>query len=199
MQGAAIGEEHPNAPLPVESGREYRGSRASGSPERDIARFQEPREQSLQGGGEKRIAGLTLPGTPTLVAGSTGAIAWGFTNTMGDWGDVVVLETDPDDPDLYRTPDGPRRLERIAETIRVRGADDEVLEVAATVWGPIVRRDPAGRLLAFRWVAHDPEAVNLELSRLVDEIARTSDVEAHVPGAEMKPDVVQDGEQGWDE
>jgi penicillin amidase len=123
--------------------------------------------------GERRLAGVTLPGTPTLVAGSTGVVAWGFTNTMGDWNDVVVIEVDPADAGIYRTPDGPRRFEPVTETIAVKGAAAATLDVIGTIWGPIIGRDHRGRPLALRWVAHDPEAVNLELWRI--ESARTVD------------------------
>ena len=34
------------------------------------------------------LNGVTLPGAPLLVAGSNGHIAWGFTNSYGDWQDV---------------------------------------------------------------------------------------------------------------
>jgi len=34
------------------------------------------------------LAGVTLPGTPALVAGSNGHIAWGFTNSYGDFTDA---------------------------------------------------------------------------------------------------------------
>ena len=34
------------------------------------------------------LNGVTLPGTPLLVAGSNGHIAWGFTNSYGTWLDV---------------------------------------------------------------------------------------------------------------
>jgi penicillin amidase len=112
---------------------------------------------------ERRVAGVTLPGTPVLVAGSTGDIAWGYTNTMGDWNDVVVIETDPADPETYRTPEGPRRLEHHAETIAVKGAAAATLDVVETIWGPVIGSDHRGRPLALRWVAHDPEAVNLDL------------------------------------
>jgi penicillin amidase len=130
-------------------------------------------EAGAAGGRERRVAGVTLPGTPVLVAGSTGDIAWGFTNTMGDWNDVVVVETDPADPETYRTPDGLQRLEHHAETIEVKGAADDTLDVVETIWGPVIGRDHRGRPLALRWVAHDPEAVNLDLWRL--EQTRTVD------------------------
>ena len=35
------------------------------------------------------LNGVTLPGAPLLVAGSNGHIAWGFTNSYGDWLDVA--------------------------------------------------------------------------------------------------------------
>jgi len=130
-------------------------------------------EAGAAGPRARRVAGVTLPGTPVLVAGSTGDIAWGFTNSMGDWNDVVVVETDPADPETYRTPDGPRRLEHKVETIEVKGAAAERLDVVETIWGPVIGRDHAGRLLALHWVAHDPAAVNFELWRL--EQARTVD------------------------
>ena len=36
------------------------------------------------------ITGVTLPGAPTIVAGSNGRVAWGFTNSMVDASDVVI-------------------------------------------------------------------------------------------------------------
>ncbi len=37
-----------------------------------------------------RVIGVTLPGAPSMVVGSNGHIAWGFTNTEGDWLDLQV-------------------------------------------------------------------------------------------------------------
>jgi penicillin amidase len=123
-------------------------------------------------GGAQRITGVTLPGAPGVVVGSNGHVAWGFTNSQGDWSDLVVLES-AGDPQTYRTPDGARRFERHAETIRVKGAPDETLEVLSTIWGPVVDTDHRGRRRALRWTAHDPRAVNSGLFRL--ETARGLD------------------------
>jgi penicillin amidase len=122
-------------------------------------------------GEQRSVTGVTLPGAAFVVVGSNGDVAWGFTNSYGDWGDLVVLEPAPGGPDLYRTPEGPRAVDRVRELIRVKGAPDETLEVEETVWGPIVDRDHHGRRRALRWVAHDPEGVNLGLLTL--EHART--------------------------
>ena len=50
-----------------------------------------------------------VPGTPSLSVGSNGHVAWGFTNSYGDWTDLVELMIDPKDSNRYRTPDGWRR------------------------------------------------------------------------------------------
>src|SRR5262249_52449875 len=88
-----------------------------------------------------RLVGITLPGVPTLVAGSNTHIAWGFTNTWADWGDLVLLEIDPSHPNRYRTPDGWREFEQFDETIQVAGAPDERDPVRWTIWGPVLGPD----------------------------------------------------------
>ena len=61
------------------------------------------------------ITGVTLPGAPTIVAGSNGRVAWGFTNSMVDTSDVVILEPVDGDANRYQTPDGPKQLHRFEE------------------------------------------------------------------------------------
>ncbi len=112
------------------------------------------------------LTGVTLPGTPFVIAGSNGAVAWGFTNTWGDWEDLVVLEPVPGDPDAYRSPGGPRTLERHHERIVVRDGEDDVVEVEATIWGPVVDTDHRGRKRALRWIAHDRRGVTFALREL---------------------------------
>lgn len=117
-------------------------------------------------GGTRQVVGVTLPGTPAVVVGSNSRVAWGFTNAQIDTGDLVELETQPGDDATYLTPNGPRRVERLTEVLRVRGQADQELVVEETVWGPIVGRDHRGRRRAYRWVAHDPQAINLALTEL---------------------------------
>lgn len=107
------------------------------------------------------LAGLTLPGVPILVTGSNGTIAWGFTNSTGDWSDLIVLDRDPDHPGQYLTPEGFRPFEIHPETIRVKGREPEVFEVEETIWGPVIDQDHHGRQRSLSWIAHHPEAVNL--------------------------------------
>ncbi len=129
-----------------------------------------------EAGGSRSVVGVTLPGTPALIAGSNGEVAWGFTTSGGDWGDLVVVEVDSLDSHRYRTPDGWRTFEDIAEIIEVAHSKPDTLHIRQTIWGPLWDEDVEGRPLAFRFVAHDVEAVNFELMNLesaanVDEVA----------------------------
>ena len=56
-----------------------------------------------EGAEPQDLIGVTLPGLPILVAGSNTHVAWGFTNTRGDWNDLVAVNVDPDDATRYLT------------------------------------------------------------------------------------------------
>jgi penicillin amidase len=109
----------------------------------------------------RQVSGVTLPGMPALVAGSNGSLAWGFTNTQGDWSDVVVLETSADGS-RYATAQGERAFTEHQETIEVKGQPSQTLTVQETIWGPVIGRNHRGQQLALRWVAHDPQAANAQ-------------------------------------
>jgi penicillin amidase len=112
------------------------------------------------------LNGVTLPGAPALVIGSNGHIAWGFTNSEGDWMDWVRVIRDPKDPSRYKTADGWAKIVRHDEVIRVHGEPDHHFIVEDTIWGPIAAKDVDGTPLALAWIAHWPRAVNLNLVKL---------------------------------
>jgi len=120
-----------------------------------------PDPENEKDGPGNRVVGVTLPGVPVIVVGSNSHVAWGFTNSFGDWSDLVVLETDPQDENRYLTPDGYRHYDRQQEIIQVRDAPPDTLTVITTIWGPQIDRDYRGRPRVLRWIAHDPEGVNL--------------------------------------
>ncbi len=124
-------------------------------------------------GTESWISGVTLPGTPAVSVGSNRYVAWAFTNSLGDWNDLVVIDPDPADASRYLAPGGSRAFEHAVEEIRVKGAANETLEITSTIWGPVIDQDHRGRSRSFHWTAHDPEAINSELQGL--ENARTVD------------------------
>ena len=109
------------------------------------------------------LVGVTLPGLPMLIAGSNGRIAWGYTNSYGDFSDIVVVDPDPQDPERYLTDAGSEPFVNRDETLAVRGGSPAYLVVQSTRWGPIVDYDDAGRPMVLRWTAHDPYATNLHM------------------------------------
>ncbi len=120
-----------------------------------------------------RLDGVTLPGLPSIVVGSNGYVAWGFTNSNGDWSDLVRIDPVPGDPARYMTPDGPREFEIVADEIDVRGEAAVPLTIKWTIWGPVVWTDAQGRDYAQRWVAHDPDVLSSDITR--PERVRTVD------------------------
>ena len=116
-------------------------------------------------GGERRLVGVTLPGAPPLViAGSNGKVAWGFTNSYGDFLDLVEVRRDPARPGQVRTPNGWEPDVEHVETIAVKGGPAQRLIVRETAFGPL--REAGGKTYALHWVAHEPGALNLNHLRL---------------------------------
>ena len=112
------------------------------------------------------VSGVTLPGQPLVIAGSNGHIAWGYTNSNGDWSDAVLL-TPGTAPATYRTPDGEIPIEVHAERIEVNGADAVEIEVRETVWGPIDDQSIIPDTdVAISWIAHHTDATNLGILQL---------------------------------
>lgn len=121
--------------------------------------------------GERALdaVGVTLAGTPALVVGSNGAIAWGFTNSYGDWLDHVVLEVDPADSTRYREGERWHHFVERRELIEVARSATVEFSVRHTIWGPVVGRDTEGRLLALRWTAQESEALDLHLLGMMEQ------------------------------
>lgn len=106
------------------------------------------------------VSGFSLPGLPAIVVGSTGHIAWGFTNSYIDTADWRRLQPCTDHPLPGCTP-----VRIYTEVIRIAGAPPQTLRVEETDWGPILQHDRQGHAYALRWVAHLPGALNLGLIR----------------------------------
>ncbi len=97
------------------------------------------------------VVGATLPGTPFVTLGRTDEIAWGFTNTGPDVGDLhAVTEADVT---------GQRE-----EHIRVRFGDDVIIQRRETATGPVL--DPkhfnypvpeGSDFFALQWMLDEPD------------------------------------------
>jgi penicillin amidase len=137
------------------------------------------RARLVVNGDEKRdVTGVSLPGSPFVVAGSNGNVAWGFTNSYGDWSDAVLLRPGSA-PDTYRTPDGDKPFVLHSELINVKGEEAVELRVRETVWGPVLDDiDYPDGEIAVSWIAHHLDGVNLRLVDLetTDSVAAALDV-----------------------
>ena len=83
------------------------------------------------------IAGASFVGGPAFPTGFNGHVAWGITAGCTDSSDLFWEELSADGR-TARGPDGPEPVERIVESIPVRGATAVVEEVLVTRRGPIV-------------------------------------------------------------
>ncbi|MFM9081641.1 MAG: penicillin acylase family protein, partial [Opitutaceae bacterium] len=156
---------------------------------------------SLEMGG-RRVTGVTLPGTPAVIAGSNGEVAWGVTVANADTTDLVVVETVSASKRFYRAPgrEDYVPIEIRKETIEVKGGDPVSVDYEWTIWGPVVGRNDRDRPLALRWIAHDVEAANFALLDM--ETARTTEeaiAVAHRAGVTPVNCVIADraGEVAW--
>jgi penicillin amidase len=111
--------------------------------------------------GPHRVVGVTLPGWPSVIAGSNGRVAWGFTDAYIDTTDLLLVAVENTANSFYQTPDGWKEIEDRHEQILVKGADPVPFTARWTRWGPLLTAPKDGRALALRWTAHDPEATNL--------------------------------------
>ena len=84
------------------------------------------------------LAGAASPGMPALVLGHNGHVAWGLTNATTDTSDVYIETIDPQNPDRYLTPDGPKAFEKLHQVIRVRFGKDRKITVRRTRHGPVI-------------------------------------------------------------
>lgn len=122
-----------------------------------------------------KITGVSLPGAPGTVIGSNGKVAWGNTNSYGDWLDFVRLQAGSPGSETYLDGNGVQPISSVEEIILVKGAADEHLLVRNTRYGPIVAKDSAGNELALAWVAHRPggvdaNAIDFEISQSAAEL-----------------------------
>jgi penicillin amidase len=137
-------------------------------------RYPDPRAP----GGRVDVQGVTLPGLPGVIVGSNGHVAWGFTNSYGDYLDFKREAACPT-ADRSACP----HVAQHREPIAVAGAPAVDFVVEETAWGPVAARARDGSLLSLRWTAHLPGAVNLgvtsfAVARDLDDALRIADATA---------------------
>ncbi len=147
------------------------------------------------------LTGVTLPGAPLLVAGSNGHVAWGFTNSYGDWLNVTLIPCTSVGEDSVQTPSDSIPLTVETEEIRVKDATPVVEKVKSGPSGTLLRAEPDRRMCWFgSWLAMLPEATNMNLIGL-ERVTSVDEALALAPtiGIPHQNFVVgdRDGHIGW--
>lgn len=111
--------------------------------------------------GPLELNGVTLPGLPAIVAGSNGYVAWSFTNSYGDWGDVIPVACELA-RNRYTTTEGEGEFRLHREIIDVAGSESQILEVRESPFGVLMRVDATGETCWLaRWLVVEPGATTL--------------------------------------
>jgi penicillin G amidase len=154
----------------------------------------------VNGDEPRDVTGVTLPGTPFVIGGSNGLVAWGNTNSYGDWSDAVVLQPGAIDG-TYRNGDADLPFTEFVELIEIKGGEPVEYVIRETIWGPVHDRVqyPDGEV-AVSWTAHDAASLNLNLLRLETATSVTEALDiANTMGGPPQNFVVGDaeGNAGW--
>jgi len=129
------------------------------------------------------VVGLTAPGVPGFAIGRNHRIAWGGTNLRAASSDLVDVADLP-----------PEAFDSEELDVGVRYWFDSSVTVRTTTYGPVVSDAaavpaPEGRVLALRWVGHQPTdelTALLRASQATDfESFRRAFAEFAVPGQNM--------------
>ncbi|MFP4273554.1 MAG: penicillin acylase family protein [Paracoccaceae bacterium] len=107
------------------------------------------------------VIGGTIPGMPVILTGRSADLGWGLTSSYLDDQDVFLEELNPDDPNLYRTPDGWAPFETRRSIIEVRDAPPVTVTLRWTENGPVLppkryglgNVTPPGHVAALGWTA----------------------------------------------
>lgn len=144
------------------AGDTHLGLRAPSTWYLNALRVVEPEANELEASatsGERpsALAGLSIPGTPGVVIGMNGHVAWTFTNGGVDDADFVI-ETVSEDGRSYLEGEEWLEFRERREVIAVRGGSSEEIVVRSTERGPIITDVlPAGGLvLSLAWTGLEP-------------------------------------------
>jgi penicillin amidase len=140
---------------------------------------------------DRQWAGVTSPGMPLVVIGTSDRVAWGLTTTAGDTEDLFEERPIAGNPALYQTPEGSAPFGVRKETIKVKGGDDVAIDIRSTRHGPVVSDlnedrktgDPVFALSATLLLPDDRTAeglLGMNMARSAEEF-RTALADFHAP------------------
>ncbi len=107
------------------------------------------------------VIGATIPGMPVVLLGRSEKLGWGITSSYLDDQDVVIERINPDNPEEYLTPDGPKPFTTRKTIIAIKDADPVTITLRWSQSGPILPGShydlasvtPAGDVAALEWTA----------------------------------------------
>jgi penicillin G amidase len=147
------------------------------------------------------LTGVTLPGEPYQIVGTNTRVAWTFTDSFIETGDMITLDVPPDATDLYRAPDGLHVFETAHETLCAAHETCHGQDIVTTIWGPVSGRDADGRPQVWRWSAEDDNAIDYRGFRALESATgvRAALDAAHRTGLPQENMLVgdRDGHIGW--
>ncbi len=112
----------------------------------------------LQTGG---VVGATVPGVPLVMVGRSEVLGWGLTYGSLDDQDLFIEELNPQNPNLYRTPNGWAMFDTRSITVEINDAEPVTLNLRRTQNGVVLSPElydvgsitPAGHVVSFAWTA----------------------------------------------
>lgn len=134
------------------------------------------------------VIGATVPGMPILLLGRSNKLGWGLTSSYLDDQDVVLEKVNPENPEQYLTPDGPKDFLTRRTIITVRDAAPVTITQRWSESGPILPGShfdlqtvtPPGTVAALSWTVLDgadrsmTAAMNVMKAGSVDEALRAA-------------------------
>ena len=109
------------------------------------------------------VIGATIPGMPLVLLGRSEKLGWGLTSSYLDDQDVVMEKVNPQNPEQYMTPEGPKDFTSRRTIIQVKDAAPVTITQRWSESGPILPGShydlntvtPPGAVAALEWTALD--------------------------------------------
>ena len=107
------------------------------------------------------VIGGTIPGAPLVFVGRSEALGWGLTSAYLDDQDVVIERINPDNPEQYLTPEGPKDFLSRKTIVKVKDQSSVTLTLRWSESGPILPGThydlasvtPGNHVAALEWTA----------------------------------------------
>lgn len=122
------------------------------------------------------VTGATEPMLPGVLFGHNAEIAWALTIVGTDQGDVFVNEVNPANRNQIRWKGGWENLRVVRDTIRVKGASSEIVELKFSRHGPIFFEDTVNhRNYAYRSVNNEAGSAGYLGALALDQVTNCRD------------------------